>query len=147
MPPEIATNPEPLTPGIAFVDHTADWALRVRAPDMETLFSMAAVGLAQLLVGDPDDVDRAEHRSVMLDAPDIESLLVAWLGELAYWAETERLVVLDATFATLTDQRLEGTVRGGPAAELHNHVKAVTYHDLAIVPVPGGLETTVVFDV
>ena len=42
---------------------------------------------------------------------------------------------------------LEATLHGGPVTELVKHIKAVTYHNLAIVPTHRGLETTIVFDV
>ncbi|HNS40689.1 MAG TPA: archease [Promineifilum sp.] len=38
-------------------------------------------------------------------------------------------------------------VCGGRAPELQKHIKAVTYHDLAIREVGGALEVTIVFDV
>lgn len=136
-----------LLPDINFVDHTADWAMRVRAADRPALFEAAATGLARLLVEDPAAVPRQTRREISLEAADAESLLVAWLGELAYWAETERLVFPETTVLALEDTQLRAVVDGGPAAALHNHIKAVTYHDLAIRSVPGGLEATIVFDV
>jgi SHS2 domain-containing protein len=42
---------------------------------------------------------------------------------------------------------LAGVVHGGRPAEMQKHIKAVTYHDLAIKETSGGLEVTIVFDV
>jgi SHS2 domain-containing protein len=42
---------------------------------------------------------------------------------------------------------LAGSVLGGRAPELQKHIKAVTYHDLAIRETGRGLEVTIVFDV
>ncbi len=136
-----------LLPDITFVDHTADWAMRVRATDLPALFAAAAVGLARLLVEEPAAVPRTMTREVTLEAADAESLLVAWLGELAYWAEVEGLVFPDINVRRAGGDSLRAVVGGGPAASLHNHIKAVTYHDLAIQTVPGGVEATIVFDV
>ncbi len=86
-------------------------------------------------------------REVTLEAANAESLLVAWLGELAYWAEVEGLVFPDINVRRAGGDSLRAVVGGGPAASLHNHIKAVTYHDLAIQTVPGGVEATIVFDV
>jgi SHS2 domain-containing protein len=47
----------------------------------------------------------------------------------------------------LTPTSLRATVRGGVVPALEKHIKAVTYHDLAITPTPDGLEATIVFDV
>lgn len=127
------------------VDHTADWALRVTAPDLRSLFLYAAQGMSSLLTGElvPDEV----QRTIELEAHDAESLLVEWLGELAYLAEMEGLVMRDFDIETLSPMALRATVRGGRAAELDKHIKAVTYHNLAIEQTPTGLQVTIVFDV
>lgn len=143
----VSGEASPPLPDVTFIDHTADWAMRVRAADLPGLFEAAAAGLASLLVEEPANVPREMRRELTLEAADAESLLVAWLGELAYWAETERLVFPKTTVVALEDTQLRAVVEGGPAAALHNHIKAVTYHDLAIRPTPGGLEATIVFDV
>lgn len=132
---------------ILIVEHTADWALRVRGGDLAELFRHAAEGLAHLLVADVAAVPLDQARDVKLDAYDTEDLLVDWLGELVYWAERDEMVFPVAELRQVTATRLEGTVRGGRVAEMQKHIKAVTYHDLAIRPVAGGVEVTVVFDV
>lgn len=141
------TESEQLTPAITYVEHTADWAMQVRARDLAELFSQAALGLAQLLTDELESLPRTVTREIELTSVDVESLLVAWLGELAFWAETEGLVFPTIDIRAIHAEELRAVVTGGPADELLNHIKAVTYHDLEIVPVPGGLETTVVFDV
>jgi SHS2 domain-containing protein len=129
------------------VEHTADWALRVYGRDLADLFANAALGMAYLMVGDLDAVSVDEERTVVLDAVDAETLLVDWLSELAYWAEDEQLVFREFELSQVTEQHLSAVVRGGKAAELQKHIKAVTYHNLEIVERGGGLETTIVFDV
>ncbi|HQF69642.1 MAG TPA: archease, partial [Promineifilum sp.] len=74
-------------------------------------------------------------------------LLVEWLGELAYWAERDGFVAPQIEWDALSPVSLAATVRGGRLAELQKHIKAVTYHDLAIRPAGDGLEVTIVFDV
>lgn len=132
---------------IRIVEHTADWALRVRGGDLAELFGRAAVGMARLLAGDLADVPLEEARELALAADDAESLLVEFLGELAYWAESDGLVCPVVALHELTPTALRATARGGRLAELQKHIKAVTYHDLAIRPIAGGLEVTIVFDV
>ena len=129
------------------VEHTADWALRVYGRDLADLFANAALGMAYLMVGDLDAVSVDEERTVVLDAVDAETLLVDWLSELAYWAEDEQLVFREFELSEVTERHLSAVVRGGKAAELQKHIKAVTYHNLEIVERGGGLETTIVFDV
>jgi len=135
--------------GLAFeeVEHTADWALRVRGRDLRELLVNAARGMGCLLVPDLEAVPTHLERRLVLEAIDAESLLVEWLSELAYWAEAELLVFREFDLSQVTPQRLEAVVRGGHASDLQKHIKAVTYHNLEIVETEDGLEVTVVFDV
>lgn len=133
--------------GIRVIEHTADWALRLRGRDLKELFGRAAEGMAYLLAGDVSAVPLDHARDVALEAYDAEELLVIWLGELAYWAERDGLVFPVAGLSEVTATRLVGTVRGGRPPEIQKHIKAVTYHDLAIREMESGLEVTVVFDV
>jgi SHS2 domain-containing protein len=129
------------------VEHTADWALRVRGRDLRELLINAARGMGRLLVPDLEAVPTHVERRLELEAIDAESLLVEWLSELAYWAEAEMLVFREFDLAQVTPQRLEAVVRGGHASDLQKYIKAVTYHNLEIVETGDGLEATVVFDV
>lgn len=129
------------------VDHTADWALLVRGQSLEQLFINAALGMATLLVTELHDVPLDETRSLELNAIDAESLLVEWLTELAYLAETEQLVFREFLLTAVTPTHLKAAIRGGQAPALQKHIKAVTYHNLAIIKSEAGLETTIVFDV
>lgn len=132
---------------VCIVEHTADWALRVRGPDLAGLFGRAAVGMARLLAGDLAAVPLEEARELALAADDAESLLVEFLSELAYWAERDGLVCPVVALSEVSPTLLRATARGGRLVELQKHIKAVTYHDLAIRPYDGGLEVTIVFDV
>ena len=135
------------TQGYEIVDHTADWALRVTGSDLRQLLIHAAQGMTSLLVDDVTTLPLDEERQIELEAYDPESLLVEWLSELAYWAETEQLLFRQFIISEVTSTHLQATVRGGRAEELHKHIKAVTYHNLEIRETAEGLETTVVFDV
>jgi SHS2 domain-containing protein len=130
------------------VEHTADWSLRVRGRDLAELLRHAAEGMNGLMVGEGiTAVLPTTTRTLTLDAYDAESLLVEWLGELAYWAEMEGLVFPEFTLTTVSPTHLQATLRGGPAPELFKHIKAVTYHNLEIIRTEDGLEVTIVFDV
>lgn len=129
------------------VEHTADWALRVRGAGLAELLVNAARGLASLIAAEPDRVPLDEERRLELAAYDAESLLVAWLGELAYWAEAESLVFTRFHLEQVSPTALTAVVRGGRVSPLQKHIKAVTYHNLEIIDTGAGLEATVVFDV
>jgi len=134
-------------PDFEEVEHTADWALRVRGADLRELLAHAARGMSSLLVSDLETVPADVQRQVELDALDAETLLVEWLGELAYWAESELLVFREYDLAEVSPTHLRATLRGGRVPGLQKHIKAVTYHNLKIVTTEDGLETVIVFDV
>ena len=136
-------------PGKRFeiVDHTADWALRIYGRDLRELLLNATEGMNSLMASGPAENAPEEVRQVELDVIDAESLLVEWLGELAFFAESEMLLFDQFEFQAFSDTHLRATVRGRRTDQLHKHIKAVTYHDLAIVETAEGIEATVVFDV
>jgi SHS2 domain-containing protein len=133
--------------GIEIIDHTADWAIRVTAADLQALFRLAAEGMALLMVGPGGSPGAAEVRLVALEAYDVESLLVAWLGELAYFAERDQFVGREFEVWAVSPTALEASVRGGRSNEIQKHIKAVTYHGLEVRQTAGGVEATFVFDV
>jgi len=133
--------------GFEEIEHTADRALRIFGIDLQELFNSAAQGMIGLMVADVSKVPLEVEKSIELAAIDAESLLVEWLSELAYWAETEMLVFNELRIQNLTATHLQASVLGGKVPELKKHIKAVTYHNLKIIKTARGLEATIVFDV
>ena len=133
--------------GFEEVEHTADRALRIFGINLRELMISAARGMTQLMVGNASKISTEIEKSIELQAVDAESLLVEWLSELAYWAETEMLIFKKFKITDVSATRLQATVSGGKATELEKHIKAVTYHNLEIIQTPKGLEVTIVFDV
>jgi len=129
------------------VEHTADKALRVFGADLTELFMSAADGLTHLMAADVSDISNEIEKSIELEAVDAESLLVEWLSELAYWAESEMLVFKKFMIQKATATYLKAKVFGGKTSMLERHIKAVTYHNLKIKKTAAGLEATIVFDV
>ena len=132
---------------IQIVEHTADWSIRIVAADLARLFEYAAMGMAALLVEVPSSLPCTVERTITLDAFDKETLLVDWLSELAYLAESEQLVPCAVELLTLSETGLLAQVGFGQAPSVDKHIKAVTYHNLAIQPLAQGFEVTIVFDV
>lgn len=132
---------------IEVVEHTADWALRIRGHSLGQLFQLAALGMSALLVeqelASPCDI----RRQVELEAYDVETLLVDWLSELLFWVETEQIVPCSVAIEEISPTHLLAQVYLALAPELEKHIKAVTYHELAIKQTAQGFEVTIVFDV
>jgi len=133
--------------GFEEVEHTADKALRIFGTNLPDLFLSAAVGLTHLMGVDLSGISTEIGKSIELEAIDAESLLVEWLSELAYWAESEMLVFKEFRIQKATATQLRAKILGGKTSTLQKHIKAVTYHNLKIKKTSEGLEATIVFDV
>jgi len=128
------------------VEHTADWALRIRGENLEGLFCNAAIGMLQLAGIEPR-AGTTRKRRFELQASDSESLLVAWLEELLFVIELEEVTFTKFDLTVEDNTRLTAKVQEAPIGNIKKHIKAVTYHDLRIAQVEDGFEVTVVFDV
>ena len=137
-------------PQIAFeeIEHTADRALRIYGQNFEELLINAAAGINNLMGAGTLTGGVATHtKSISLDAEDAEGLLVEWLSELAFWAESEMLIFSKFDLQTVSRTHVKANTAGRRVSELERHIKAVTYHNLEIVESETGLVATVVFDV
>jgi SHS2 domain-containing protein len=116
-------------------EHTADLGLRIRAPDLDTLFAEAGAALFAAIVNDLATVQPCQEIEIRLAADDREYLLFDWLRELLYRFDAEHLL-----FCRF-DVKVEGTTLQAKAwgepldrdrHELAHEVKAITYHGLRI---------------
>lgn len=144
-------------PAVPFeeIPHTADWALRAYGRTLPELFANAARGMYSLLL-DLEALGEEEEREVMVEAASLEGLLVAWLNELIYLTERERLAFKRFEIRELVppdpgdpepNGRLRAAAFGGRAEALRKHIKAVTYHNVAIQHQDGRYVVELVFDV
>jgi SHS2 domain-containing protein len=133
--------------GFEEIEHTADRALKIYGSSLQELLLNAAGGMNSLLARPKNAFSPPEIKTVELDAIDSESLLVEWLSELAYWAESELLVFHKFDLHSVSPTHVRATLHGSRVAQLENHIKAVTYHNLKITQNEKGLTATVVFDV
>ncbi len=131
--------------GFEEVPHTADWSARVWAPDLPALFAESARAL-NALAGTVIARDPRTKRKFEAEAPDAESLLVAFLSELVYYQEQENLA-FDTFEVDLKGGRLRAAMEGGQIVSTDKAIKAATYHNLKIEKTKRGLEVTIVFDV
>ena len=127
-----------------WVEHTAELELRIEAETPEAVFADALAALAELLAnehaGGPASFD------VELTAADRATLLVDWLGELVYLAETKDFVPERTHELAVDENRVTAKVEGhvGRPSPL---VKAVTYHGLELKDEGGVWKARLVLDV
>ena len=149
MPKKSQPTSSGISDEVAFeeIEHTADRALRIYGSNLGELLLNAVRGMNSLMGTELTPGSARQEKTVVLDALDAESLLVEWLSELAYWAETELLVFNEFDIECVSPTHLTTKIRGARVAHLEKHIKAVTYHNLEIVRTDRGLAATVVFDV
>jgi SHS2 domain-containing protein len=134
-------------PKYSFEEHTGEVQLRVVAPSLPQLFAEAGLALADLMAEQRSNSSRESTKSVAVYAPDREALLVEWLNELIFRAETEHKIYDDIHITHLSDNQLRAEIRGAFPERLRTSVKAATYHRLKIEPEGDGYSATVVLDV
>ena len=69
--------------GFEIINHTADVGIIAYGASPSETFANAARALFSLIT-ELDNVEEVLHRDIELVAPDLESLLVAWLNEFIY---------------------------------------------------------------
>jgi SHS2 domain-containing protein len=128
------------------IEHTADRAFRVRGRDMADLLENAARAMQAL-----DEPSSAREPSateeIEVEGVDRESLLVNWLNEILYLEQARQLVCEEFHIAELDNHRLRAHIETRTCDRSQTHIKAVTFHNLHIREVSGGLEAEVVLDV
>jgi protein archease len=129
------------------IEHTADRALRIYGSNLEELLINAARGMNNIMVSKYIPRTEPQEIFVELDTLDIESLLVDWLSELAYWAEVEMLVFHQFRIESVSPNHLRARINGARTTQIEKHIKAVTYHNLEVKQTETGLTATIVFDV
>ena len=131
--------------GYEEIPHTADWSIRVWAQDLEGLLAEFARGMNWLAGARLAEGPRVK-KSFETEEPDGESLLVAFLSELVYYAEQENMGFDDFVIEIKNDT-LKVEMTGAPLISLSKAIKAVTWHKLEIRKSARGVEVEIVFDV
>ena len=133
--------------GYRFVDHTADVALELWAPDEAGLLLQGGLAITDLLT-EGASIGSRDELQVQLTALDPEDRLVRWLNEILVLALTRGFLLAEATLA-LAPGRLDAQLRGeaGAQEKVKTEVKSATYHDLHVSCAAGGLAARVVIDV
>jgi SHS2 domain-containing protein len=131
------------------LDHTADAGIIAYGADIKEAFVNAAKGLFSLIT-ELEDVNETSHRDIELNAPDRESLLVAWLNELIYLFDTDNILFKRFDISRLNGTRLQarsyGERAGSSKHKLKMGVKAATHHMLKIEE-NDGCRVQVLFDI
>ncbi len=121
--------------GFEIINHTADVGIIAYGASPSETFANAARALFSLIT-ELDNVEEVLHRDIELVAPDLESLLVAWLNEFIYLFDTENVLFKRFEISKLNNTQLKARSYGEKVDKskhkLKTGVKAATYHMLRI---------------
>ncbi len=132
------------------IDHPADLGLRAFGETREELFINAARALFDQIV-DREKVETPLCRSLTVEAPNEEELLVRFLSELLYLFAGEEFLPGKFKIKKMDDRHLQADIGGEKFTPSHHQlkteIKAVTYHNLKINHDKTGWKAEVLFDV
>jgi SHS2 domain-containing protein len=131
-------------------DHTADLGLRIRAPNLNSLFSEAGQALTSILVDNPASIEPRHRLEIRISADDLEFLLFDWLRELLYRFDADHLLLVKFE-VQVAGLDLSAAVWGEPLDRsrhvLAHEVKAITYHGLRVEQSADGWLAEVIVDI
>ncbi|MDZ7724044.1 MAG: archease [candidate division KSB1 bacterium] len=137
-----------LPQGVSLLEHTGDIGIEVRAESPESLFVQAAKAMFYIML-ETDHPQIKKRKRISVTGEDREQLLVNWLSELNFLAETEGFRPVDYFVSELTDTAITCRVAAGRLnADLYKtQIKAVTFHKLTIRQKDDHWYARVIFDI
>jgi protein archease len=127
-------------------EHTGELELWVTAGSASEVFEEAVHAMAELLGGEEGSTGAPEARLIAVEGGDHARLLVGWLEELAFLAETEGFVPEHAEELRLAPAGVSARIVGRIGSPPHL-IKAVTLHRLAFEPEGDDWRARVILDV
>ena len=134
--------------GFEILEHTADVGVRARGASLHEVFEQATHGL--LDITGATGSGRSERVDINVEAPDVAAVLADWLEEVLYQQDARDAVVTGLKVEDVTEKSASGWIEIGPREEdlEGTAVKAITYHQLAVIEQPDGtFEAVVYFDI
>lgn len=140
------------------IPHTADLQIRVYGSTHAELFKHALIGMFQAIGPEAANCTHINnrlvckelnhHHDVIIEAYDIEQLLVDFLSHALYLSDVHNQAYLDVTIKEITPTHIAATLHGVTVTHFEVvEIKAVTYHNLAIIQHNGMWQTDIVFDI
>ncbi len=131
------------------ISHTADTGIIAYGVTPEELLENTAWGMFDLMF-DLAQLTPVHDVPVMATGDGVEDLLVNWLSELLFHAETLDLALCYFTVDRLEEGGVQGSAGGVPVDDVVLRgppIKAVTYHELSVTENPDGWWARLIFDV
>lgn len=136
--------------GFELFDHTADVGVRVFAPTLADLADPAARGL-YAVIGEIAYGVYAEEWTFDQRGESAAELLRDLLSELLFLFESRAMIAPSIKVSSFSSGHLNVTAALHPVdperSSFYREVKAVTYHELSILPIAGGFEARYIVDI
>jgi SHS2 domain-containing protein len=140
------------------IPHTADLQIHVYGTTLPELFEHALQGMFQATKPQAQGCHYKDDRlicdtlpimrDVGINSPDVNALLVDFLSTALYLSDVHNEIYLRMTVTSFTPNSIIADLHGVAISGMQeSEIKAVTYHDLAIVQKDGIWQTDIVFDV
>ena len=131
-------------------EHTADLGLRAKSATLAGAFQDIAACLLAALVEEPAAVRPEAEERVAIAGTDREYLLFDWLNALLRRFEEDRMLFTEFA-VSVRENGLHAAIRGeayDPDRHALSHeVKAITYHELKLVPDGDGWLAEAIVDI
>ena len=130
---------------------TADVAFEATGNSLEEAFAAAAEATLNVMIEEPERIERRESIDVELENDDLEMLLFDFLNELVYYKDSKKLL-LRVDEVKIEDggklrAKLSGEMIDPMKHPLGADVKAVTLHRFSLLRSGDGWTATAVLDI
>jgi len=131
-------------------DHTADLGIEVYGETMEQLFANASFALYDVMC-DMRHIGTLEEREIHAEGTDWADLMVNFLREMLYLFNGEGWLVRTCRIEAIKPYAVTAVV-GGEVFDPSRHavameIKAVTYHQAAVLSTSAGWKGRIIYDV
>lgn len=130
-----------------FLEHTGEVQIRVRGSTLAAVLAEAGRALGELELRGQRPAAPLQWREVEVSSADREALLVEWLNELIFLAETNQAVAVEFHMGQTSDSAVRARVGLVSVEESPSLVKAATYHQVRVAETADGLVADVIVDV
>ena len=140
-----------LNPKYIVIDHPSDIGIEAYGKDLKELFENTALGMMDMMFElnylHPEKYILSRKFDVRVSAENLESLLIAWLSELLYISDSNKVQLSIFKIIEMTDKTLEAKVLGDKITQISRFIKAATYNQLEVKKENDHWKAKVIFDV
>lgn len=132
---------------------TADVAFEATGGSLEEAFAAAAEATLNVMIEEPERIERRESIDVELENDDLEMLLFDFLNELVYYKDSKKLLLrvdevkIEVEGRFRLSAKLSGETLDPMKHPLGADVKAVTLHRFSLLRSGDGWKATAVLDI